>query len=669
MFRFGRSATTTLIGVGGPASAVLWTVFSSSADWVSIWAVGLLGSLAGSVALWRASSASISYAAFVRRSADSHLLVVLLTLGLGLQRTLTEGVTSDGCLYFAHLRSLIFDRDLEIGPELAALNLPQRPSHVVLLGSAWIWLPLYLVVRFADTVGLVDEVGALAGLGGPYARAVLVSSFLAAGAGLLAIHRRLRREFGGMVALVASVVLFVATPLAWYAIYEPAMTHAASFGLVAFFLLGAERWRFQPPSRGAALALGIVFSIILSVRPQDGLFGVFLLAAVAASWSDRTGRRPRLEGLAWFAAGAAPLIVVQLALLSALIARQPFELVGETGYLHLFGSRWLDVLFSSRHGFFSWTPVAYLAAIGTACYLARDRMWAASALIVFAAMSWVNGSADDWWGGWAFGGRRFTSTLPALAPGLALSVAWVGARPLLALMPVVIGALAWNVLLMQQYHHHRIPRDAAVSFRTIVSQQGELLAEQMDVYPFSFPANVWFAWRAGVPVDRYDLLAPEGLEPRIHVSLGPERAHFLLDGWRPYGPRQPREAGAVAIGASAVIAVPLDPPRAPPLALEFDASTHPSRHPTEVRVAVEVNGHVIGTVVVEPERRTFHFAGSGAPPRDAWRRGYNRVTFRKVSAHVIGDDASWHAASERPENWPVAVYELRIEPRPIGFTR
>jgi hypothetical protein len=373
--------------------------------------------------------------------------------------------------------------------------------------------------------------------------------------------------------------------------------------------------------------------------------------------------------VACFVAGAAPLVIVQLALLSALLARQPFPLVGETGYLHLFESRWLDALFSSRHGFFSWTPIAYVAAIGTVCYLRHDRVWASCAIFVLAAMSWVNGSADDWWGGWAFGGRRFTSSLSALGPGLALAVAWTKARPMLALAPLVVAAAGWNVMLMQQYHHERIPRDAAISFKTIVRQQGDLLTEQMEVYPFAFPANVWFAWRERLPVDRYDLLAPEPLEPRIHLRLGPNQARFLLDGWEQLSSHQDDGQPVVATGESARLAVPLDPPRAPPLALEVDASTRPSRHPIRVRVAVAVNGQVVGTVEVEPDRRTFLFAGGEASSRAVWRRGYNHLTFRKLSAHVRGDDGTWRSATDRPGNWPVAVYEVRIDPRPAGFTR
>ena len=48
---------------------------------------------------------------------DLYLLGLLLLVMLVAQLKWTYGVTSDGALYFAHLRSLIFDHDLQIDPE------------------------------------------------------------------------------------------------------------------------------------------------------------------------------------------------------------------------------------------------------------------------------------------------------------------------------------------------------------------------------------------------------------------------------------------------------------------------------------------------------------------------------------------------------------------------
>ena len=267
---------------------------STSSGWSSL-LLHRPGSSSGSSAWRRPALASfavatlrfpgVAYRDFLARTGDVHVLVVFLLFGLALQQVVTEGITSDGCLYFAHLRSLVFDGDLDISRELAALNLPPRPHHVVAFGAAIVWAPLYLLVWLADTVGLlrVPELEGLQGLRGPYVRAALVSSYLVASAGLLVLHRRLRAEFGAVAALATSLLLAAGTSLAWYGLYEPAMAHAASFGLAALFVVGCDRWRNRVPPVSVAVATGVLFSLLVAVRPQDGLFGIFLAATIASS--------------------------------------------------------------------------------------------------------------------------------------------------------------------------------------------------------------------------------------------------------------------------------------------------------------------------------------------------------------------------------------------------
>ncbi len=671
-----QSAVAIWVSAVATAAYLVWVIRGFAHPKIfPIWAAGISVGFLWSLTFVRRAE-STSYKSFLRQTADVHLLMVALLLGLALQQVANEGITSDGCIYFAHLRSLIFDGDLEIGRELRVLGLPPRPSHVVTFGAAIVWAPFYLVVRMVDLLGQSAGMwfpgsNRTAGLTGAYARAALVPSYLIAAAGLTALHLRLRREFGGSTALVSSLLIFGATPVAWYAIYEPAMAHAASFGLVALFLVASEAWVDRTgtsPTRG--VMLGALLGMIVLVRPQDGLFGIFPVTRLL--FTDLT-RRDQLTSLARMlgaiALGAAPFVVGQLVVVRLLMAAQPFKLVGDGGYLHVFDSRWLDVLFSSWHGFLSWTPVAYFALAGTVMYVRRDRRWAVAALIVFAAMSWVNGSADDWWGGWAFGGRRFASTVAALGPGLATLILWARSRPLALLAPVAAGALAWNSLLMLQYHHERLPRNEPIGFDRLVRQQAEMYTERPYVYPFAFPANIWFAWRQGVPIDRYDLLSPEPFLPRIVIRLDERADRFLLDGWsRPEASEHNHaEPFSWLTAREGTVVVPLDPPRAPPPALELEARADGQ---VEMAIEIDVNGTPLGRVILDSTRKTV------APPtmptetrRQIWRRGYNRVALRKVGPVTLrSSDVTARGGGFGVDGPRIAVYAIRIEPRPVGAT-
>ncbi len=60
--------------------------------------------------------------AFFREYADVHVLLIVLIYGFAVLRMSPIGITSDGGLYFGYLRSLVFDGDLQIGPELEFLR-------------------------------------------------------------------------------------------------------------------------------------------------------------------------------------------------------------------------------------------------------------------------------------------------------------------------------------------------------------------------------------------------------------------------------------------------------------------------------------------------------------------------------------------------------------------
>ena len=101
--------------------------------------------------------------------------------------------------------------------------------------------------------------------------------------------------------------------------------------------------------------------------------------------------------------------------------------------IRLWDSHWDEVLWSSRNGLFAMSPILYVGAFGLLLLWRRDRLATLAALTVLGAMVFLNGAVQDWWGGAAFGGRRFDATLPLLVLGTALalerSAAWVAQLP------------------------------------------------------------------------------------------------------------------------------------------------------------------------------------------------------------------------------------------------
>ena len=584
----------------------------------------------------------------MRRTADFHCLAALLLIALGIQFEDAHGITTDGVIYFSQLRSVIFDQDLNVAAEFEFLNQPPRPYHVVPIGPTVIWFPLYIVVAAVDVAGRAigwwsgPEDPAGVGLTLPYVRAALVSSFAVGALGLVILHRHLRAEFGRGVAFATTLLIFGATPLIWYMVYEPSMTHAASFGFVALFVVAAARWTSVAIGLRRAMLLGALLGAAFLSRPQEALFALFpavLLWAERAPARDRIAAAGRLAG--WGLAGALPLLAVQAIHSAILFSRERFALVGADGYLDFFNSRWDDTLWSSWHGFLSWSPVAYIAVLGTIGLLKRQARWAIAALSILFLMAWVNGATADWAAGWSFGGRRFTSCLVILAPGLAIAIQYLTRRPMIALSAVVVAMIMWHQLLMAQYTRGLLRPGETVSFGQIVRQQAALATRPPFFYPFAFPANAWFAWRTGLPVDRYDLLAPEPLRSSIEVPLDGAAAKFLLEGWGARGSDQWGELRWIDDNRGELV-LPLEMPAHTPVILEVLWRTRLLDPPVASPVSVLVNKQDIGSAIPEAHAPSLFAVTDQSPGR--WRRGFNRITFEKPSGSP-----------------PVAIYRITVK--------
>jgi len=610
---------------------------------------------------------------FLTRTADVHVLALALLYGVGTLMADTHGVTSDGAIYFSQLRSLLFDADLDVAREFVILGQPPRPHHVVPVGPTLLWLPPYALVAVIDWAGrlgglwpMPDDPTSL-GLGLPYVRAVLLTSSAVGAAGLVALHFRLRREFAPGVAVLASLLIFGATSLFWYMVYEPTMTHAASFGLVALFIVLADRWVPGTSSR-KALILGALIGLAFLTRPQEAVFALYpgLLALTAAVPArERVTSALRLAG--WAFLGALPFLLIQAVHTSVLLSMYPFRVAGEGGYLSLTHSHWSDVLFSSWHGFLSWTPVAYVALLGTVAYLRRDWRWASAGLLIFTVMVGVNGAAQDWAGGWSYGARRFTSTLVPLAPGLALALDAVRRRPLAALVPLVAAALVWNHLLMVQYSAGLVPKDAPVSFGQVVRQQADLHTRSPYFYPFAFPANLWFAWREGLPIDRYDLLATEPRLPSLDLVLDRQAGRFLLDGWDAPGSDSWGPSWWLD-GSPATLAVPLALASGRAVTIEVEARTRFEEPTVVASLALEVNGERVGELVAGADQpTTARLVVPASAFGRVWTTGYNHLAFVSLGVARVNpaDPRPAGPLAERTGRrpWPVAIYRIRIHPR------
>jgi len=349
-------------------------------------------------------------------------------------------VEGDGVSYYSWQHTLLADHDLDFANEYQAAfaaHVTVNSEHLTTqigtghlanffpIGPALLAAPAYL-----GALALAPSGRPL--FGPPFTWSFALAS-LAFGLLALALAYRLAVRLGlaRPAALVGVVTAAVATPFAYYLLYEPSYSHTFSAFAVGLFLWAWWRGR---EARGVLgwLVLGFVGGLMALVRFQDGpLLAIALLDLPRARWRV-------LLLLPGALLAFAPQLLADLYLFGTWLPQRP---AGQD--LQPLPGHYLDVLFSTWHGLVTWSPIVLVAAVGIAL-LRRPAFQAASAYAFLVELA-LNGAAPDWWGGYALGARRFLDLTPFVAVGLAVLagrlpgwLAWLGAA-------VFAG---WNLLLV-----------------------------------------------------------------------------------------------------------------------------------------------------------------------------------------------------------------------------
>ncbi len=522
-------------------------------------------------------------------------------------------VKSDGSNYFAYLRSAVFDRDLNFHNEFARFDQAfwdtYQPKETATghytnffsVGPAVLWAPFYLLAHLGVlTAGLLGVAAQPDGFSGPYLLAVNLASLFYSFAGIGLVYKLGREYFGRRVALTAAVTGWLATFITYYTVYQPYMSHAVSFFTVTLFVYYWHSTRLDR-QWGQWILLGLAAGLMMLVRWQNGLM-MILPAFESLALYARLSRNKN------WAAVAALLKKNILFLVFALIGFLPQMIAWKI----IYGSyltvpqgagffRWpapflSEILFSSRHGLFSWTPVVYLSTVGWLFFFKRDRLFAVSGLAAFLLMAYVNSVISDWWAGWGFGMRRFDGFILFFALGLAAVLAQLKKASAKIALVLSMGALlffsAFNWFLMDRLNQGIIHPGGPVAFNKVFGFSANGIYKYTG-YPFSFPANLLFSVRYKLPPARYDTLVGGYIDDRHFYgdTIRFDQEPVLLGtGWSS-GPVAGKTPPFRTMQARAVVYAPVR------TVTNFDLVVHGRGIDlSSPGILINLNGHLIGEI-------------------------------------------------------------------------
>jgi hypothetical protein len=400
----------------------------------------------------------------------------------------------DTVAYYSWLRTVAIDRNLDVGDEFShfgyGLERGRTPTGYTYnewaVGSAILWSPFFLLAHVLVT--LADRLGfpvAADGYGAPYIWAVSLGSAIYAFIGIILTYRLCCALFSPSVSVLATLAVWLSSPLVFYMYSHPIMSHANDTFAYALYLYTWFQTREDRSFRGALLR-GATAGLCALVRQINAMFVCFPLAEFLVngirSWQRSHSFRECSQAavnvatfsLAWWVVYL-PQVIVWRVVFGRWIELNPYASSANIGFdwLH---PHFLEVLFSTNRGLFVWSPLLLFAAIGWGFLWQHERRLSSLISTNFVLQLSLIATWEVWNAGASFGQRFFTNAMPAFSLGLAALIASVQKR--VSLRWLIIGCaffIVWNGLLIMRYALEDIPRAGSVPLKWLLWGQFTVL--------------------------------------------------------------------------------------------------------------------------------------------------------------------------------------------------
>jgi tetratricopeptide (TPR) repeat protein len=407
--------------------------------------------------------------------------------------------SGDDAGYYAYLRSIYFDGDLDFANERKFSHAEgfTKTGYVAnnwQMGQAILFFPFLLIGHLL--AGLCNQWGgafSLDGYSAPYYLATAIASGTWLFAGLIFLHRLLAKFCSQQAALISVTSLWLASPLIYFSFIRQRMAHTSEFFLVVLLLWVWIENRKNKEWDGPVL-MGLTAGLLCLVRPINiGFLALFFVDQLYLYLQDSTTHRGekihsfvrRSAGffLAFFLA-LAPQVVCWYQLNGVPFPARSVGMAGQ-GLAQFSFMAVLEkagrIFFSPQWGLVWSMPLALAGAIGLLVSSAKLKSLKYGLLAyLFALFAIVLLYPED---SVSYGKRHFISAVPIVAIGLALLWDRLGERRLwkgFAFVAILICIFAQYLLLIQYkvvlpYNHPEYTWEALSTASQLLWDRPDLL--------------------------------------------------------------------------------------------------------------------------------------------------------------------------------------------------
>lgn len=432
------------------------------------------------------------------RSIDAGQFLLGVLFVLSLVVSLPRVYATDEVQYYAWLRSVWFDGDVDFANEytkFAQLNPNSGINDSILksdrirektglygniapVGSAILWAPWFiatdLLLRGLQLIGIARDIVA-DGYTWPYQRAISYASAIYAFIGLLITYRIAQRWSSVFGVRLATLGIWLATPLVFYMTIQMPFAHANGFFVTTCFIYSWLQTQQHPQSRRWWALLGISAGSMFLVREQLILFAI--LPAYSTSITIVQQIRARQSHTIWpnirvwlIAAVSALVMLTPQIAAYWLVNGEPRPASEVSGKLNLCSPHAIDTLIDFdttpepicnvgpepvkiqpfSRGALVWSPILIFAIIGMFLFAYYVPHVGIPFVFAFALQVWINGAFGTTWHlSGAFGFRRLIECSAFFIIGLAYLLTHLERRVHWSILVVGISAfIGWNMGLI-----------------------------------------------------------------------------------------------------------------------------------------------------------------------------------------------------------------------------
>ena len=579
-------------------------------------------------------------------------------------------IGNDGTMLFSYVRSMVIDGDLNLENEFDEF-LPVKFDLVrerlesgricvphQELGPALLWLPFFVSTHVLVKVGAALG-GAIPadGYSYPYIHAVCFGSLIYAFLGVVLSYLMVREYFTPGLASWGTVVLWLASPLFWYTVYEPSMPHAISFAGVAFFLFCCFRV-CDGESLVAWMLVGLSAGVMVSLQRYNIYFLIVPVVILLSHLRQMVSRRDkvppwavfRLVGLSFlaFVVASAPLWLYHLSATGAVLRRIDLP---SKALVYWRSPSISAFLFSSNHGLFSWTPVAYLSVLGLIMMLWRRKWIAGVYLVTLSAGIYLLSST--WEEGASFGSRRMTEAFPMFLVGFCGFLAAAKRSPTVLVATFCAFLVIWNLGLALQVRRGEVPQMGTFSFSEAAARSIDRVYRAIG-HPSSIPASWIFSAVYGVPPSRFDTVWGHRAYHNLTIDVGsPSDDYFLGQGWSIREEDPNGQTYRWSTGSQSSWLISLFEPYRYRLRLTGEASG--SRGGLPLSIVVVINGRGAGQLGFTEGREVVETI----VPSRFWKPGLNEIVFQYN--RTVRADEVYGGSDPRQIGLRLETLEMHIE--------